>query len=81
MRPAALPVVDATVVAEKVDGTVLVVSADKTGGDLVAETLGHLERSGVRNVLGIIVNRVRRDAVSDGAAYYLPTSGSPLALP
>ncbi|HLX25468.1 MAG TPA: polysaccharide biosynthesis tyrosine autokinase, partial [Candidatus Cybelea sp.] len=79
--PAALPVVDATVVAEKTDGTVLVVSADKTGEDLVRETLGHLERSGVNNVLGIIVNRVRRDATSDGAAYYLPTSGSPLALP
>jgi capsular exopolysaccharide synthesis family protein len=79
--PAALPVVDATVVAEKTDGTVLVVSADRTGEDLVRETIGHLERSGVHNMLGIIVNRVRRDATSDGADYYLPTAGSPLALP
>jgi capsular exopolysaccharide synthesis family protein len=79
--PAALPVVDATVIAEKVDGTVLVVSTDKADGDVVRETLTMLERSGVNNVLGIIVNRVRRDTTSDGADYYLRTTGSPLALP
>lgn len=78
--PAVLPVVDAAMIAEKVDGTVLVVSADNGSSESVRETLDHIERMGVKNVLGVVVNRVRRDATVDGS-YYLPTSGSPLALP
>jgi polysaccharide biosynthesis transport protein len=78
--PAALPVVDAAILAEKVDGTVLVVSACATDGDAAGETVAYLERNGVKNLVGIVVNRVRRE---DGGVrtYYLSTSGAPLAMP
>jgi capsular exopolysaccharide synthesis family protein len=78
--PAVLPVVDAAMIAEKVDGTVLVVSAETSGAEFVRESLEHIERAGIKNLLGLIVNRVRRDATLDGG-YYLPAAGSPLALP
>ena len=63
--PAVLPVVDAAMIAEKVDGTVLVVSADRSGAAYVRETLDHIDQVGIKNVLGLVVNRVRRDATME----------------
>jgi succinoglycan biosynthesis transport protein ExoP len=78
--PAVLPVVDAALLAEKVDGTVLVVSADRSDGDSVRQTLSYLKSVGIRNLLGIVVNRVRRESTPDDC-YYVQPAEAPLALP
>jgi polysaccharide biosynthesis transport protein len=78
--PAIMPVVDAAAVAEKVDATVLVVSAATTGAESARQAVSYVESLGITNLLGLVVNRVRRDTGVD-AAYYVGTQGSPLALP
>ncbi|HEV3091510.1 MAG TPA: polysaccharide biosynthesis tyrosine autokinase [Candidatus Cybelea sp.] len=78
--PAVMPVVDAAAVAEKLDGTVLVVSATTGGAEVAREAVAYVESLGIRNLLGLVVNRVRRDT-GDDAEYYLGSHGSPLALP
>jgi polysaccharide biosynthesis transport protein len=79
--PAVLPVVDAALLAEKVDGTVMVVSVDKSDGEFVRESVEYAHRVGIRNLIGLIVNRVRREPDRDGSSYYMAPEGAPLALP
>jgi succinoglycan biosynthesis transport protein ExoP len=78
--PAIMPVVDAATIAEKLDGTILVVSAATTSAQLAREAVSYVESLGITNLLGLVVNRVRRDAGPD-AQYYVRTQGAPLALP
>lgn len=78
--PAVMPVVDASVLAEKLDATILVVSATTTTADLARDAVVYVERLGIRNLLGLVVNRVRRETGGD-EQYYIGTQGSPLALP
>jgi capsular exopolysaccharide synthesis family protein len=77
--PAVMPVVDAAAIAEKLDGTILVVSAVTTSAEFVGEAVSYIEGLGI-GLLGLVVNRVRRDAGPD-AQYYMGTQGAPLALP
>lgn len=78
--PAVMPVVDAAAVAEKLDGTILVVSAATTNAESARQAVSHVESLGISNLLGLVVNRVRRETGAD-AAYYVGTQGTPLALP
>jgi receptor protein-tyrosine kinase len=77
--PAVLPVVDAALLADKVDGTVLVVSADTTGTRSTREVISYVKSVGIDNLLGLIVNRVRRESPGENG-YYLTTAARPLAL-
>jgi capsular exopolysaccharide synthesis family protein len=58
-----LPVADATVLSRLVDGAVLVVDATATHRDQLAESLRNMAQVDGR-VLGIVLNRVRRDEES-----------------
>lgn len=78
--PAIMPVVDAAAIAERLDGTILVVSAATTGAEFAREAVSYVESLGITNLLGLVINRVRRDAGPD-AQYYVRTQGAPLALP
>jgi capsular exopolysaccharide synthesis family protein len=78
--PAVMPVVDAAAVAEKLDGTILVVSAATTDAESARQAVSYVEGLGITNLLGLVVNRVRRETGAD-AAYYVATQGGPLALP
>jgi capsular exopolysaccharide synthesis family protein len=77
--PAVLPVVDAALLADKVDGTVLVVSADTTGSRSTRDVISYVKSIGIDNLLGLIVNRVRRESPGENG-YYLTTAARPLAL-
>jgi capsular exopolysaccharide synthesis family protein len=77
--PAVLPVVDAALLADKVDGTVLVVSADTTGSRSTREVISYVKSIGIDNLLGLIVNRVRRESPGENG-YYLTAAARPLAL-
>ncbi|HEY8297856.1 MAG TPA: polysaccharide biosynthesis tyrosine autokinase [Candidatus Baltobacteraceae bacterium] len=68
--PSVLPIVDAAIVGEKVDGLVMVLSVDNTDRRLAQKAIAKLEAMGVKNVLGIIVNRVR-PSIGDQSDYYL----------
>ncbi len=78
--PAVIPVVDAAAIAEKLDGTVLVVSATNTGADFAREAVSYAGSVGITNLIGLVVNRVRRETGAD-APYYLATHAAPLQLP
>jgi succinoglycan biosynthesis transport protein ExoP len=77
--PAVLPVVDAALLADKVDGTVLVVSADTTGSRSTRDVISYVKSIGIDNLLGLIVNRVRRESPGENG-YYLTAAARPLAL-
>lgn len=64
--PATLPIVDATVVADKVDGCVLVVAAHQTEREIALQTLERLHHVGAR-VMGVLLNKVPSQS---GGAYY-----------
>ncbi len=61
-----LAVADATILAPKVDGVILVVNAGSTRPEALAETKEMLLK-GNANVLGVVLNRVEKE---DGGAYY-----------
>jgi len=71
--PPALLVSDAVVLAQHVDGVVLVVKGDETPRELVRRVRDRLVRSGAQ-VLGVVVNNVGR-AWGDGYYYYDHNSG------
>lgn len=69
--PPLLPVTDASVLSATVDGTIVVVGADRTHRAQLRSALAELEALGVP-ILGIVVNRVnlgRRDAYGTEYAY------------
>jgi Mrp family chromosome partitioning ATPase len=78
--PAVMPVVDAAAVAEKLDGTILVVSAATSNAESARQAVSYVQGLGITNLLGLVVNRVRRETGAD-AGYYVGTQGAPLALP
>jgi len=55
--PALVPVFDAAIVAAKTDGTVLIVSADRTDVRSTRKALARLEGVGINDLLGAVVNR------------------------
>ncbi|EMQ99561.1 polysaccharide biosynthesis tyrosine autokinase [Paeniglutamicibacter gangotriensis] len=65
--PPLLPVTDAAVLANFVDGVLVAVKADSTSTDEVAKSLGNLDKVGA-NVLGFVLNQVPTKGA--GAANY-----------
>lgn len=65
--PPLIPVTDASVLANRADGAIVVVSVGKTTYEVLGKALGNLERAGARP-LGVVLNRVPRKG--SGAAYY-----------
>lgn len=65
--PPLIPVTDASVLANRADGAIVVVSVGKTTYEILGKALGNLERAGAR-ALGVVLNRVPRKG--SGAAYY-----------
>lgn len=76
--PALLPVYDAAVLAAKVDGVVLVVSANATDMPSTKKALQRLSAVQGVNMLGVVLNRAT--PANGYATYYLNTD-SPAALP
>jgi receptor protein-tyrosine kinase len=64
--PPTLPVADASILASKVDGTMLVVDASKTRMQALRRTREALERSKT-HLLGVVLNKVKRRG---GGGYY-----------
>jgi capsular exopolysaccharide synthesis family protein len=75
--PALLPVYDAAVLTAKVDGAVLVVSANTTDMPSTRKALQRLNSMPGVNVLGVVLNRAT--PTNGYAAYYL--SDNPIPLP
>lgn len=61
--PATSVFVDGIVVAEKTDGTVLVVSSNQTDVPAASKAIALLARFGVKNCLGVVINRVNPKAL------------------
>lgn len=78
--PALNPIIDGAVLCKKADGTVLVVSAGATDLRSTKRALSRLQSVGLRNILGIVVNRTspRRKDYDD---YYLGAGTPSLSLP
>jgi capsular exopolysaccharide synthesis family protein len=76
--PAVLPVVDAATIAGKLDATIIVLSADRTDARSAGDVVSYVENLGIRNVVGMVINRVRRDDTE--AKYYASVDEAPLAL-
>lgn len=56
--PPIMAAADATILAAKVDGVILVVTMDETRGDTFRDVLVQVQRSGTP-ILGYVVNKVR----------------------
>lgn len=67
--PAVVPVVDAAVVAEKADGTALIVSIEKSDKRHVRDAIERLRRLGCNNLLGMVMNRTSPGA-HEADGYY-----------
>ncbi|MCA1305504.1 polysaccharide biosynthesis tyrosine autokinase [Microbacterium esteraromaticum] len=65
--PPLIPVTDASVLAHRADGAIVVSTIGKTTYEVLGKALGNLERAGAR-ALGIVLNRVPKRGA--GAAYY-----------
>ena len=78
--PALNPIIDGAVLCKKADGTVLVVSAGNTDIRSTKRALSRLQSVGIRDILGIVVNRTspRRKDYDD---YYLGAGTPSLSLP
>jgi capsular exopolysaccharide synthesis family protein len=77
--PAVLPVVDAATIAGKLDATIIVLSADRTDARSAGDVVSYVDNLGIRNVVGLVINRVRRETDSE-AQYYVGVEEAPLAL-
>jgi capsular exopolysaccharide synthesis family protein len=81
--PALGPVVDAAILATKADGTVLVVSIDRTDAPEVRRAVTKLHAVGANNIVGTVANRVqptRRTSYDDYFFVASPAAAQP-ALP
>jgi succinoglycan biosynthesis transport protein ExoP len=78
--PALNPIIDGAVLCKKASATVLVVSAGATDLRSTKRALNRLQNVGVRDILGIVVNRTspRRQDYDD---YYLGAGTPSLSLP
>ncbi len=67
--PAMLPVFDAAILSVKADGTIMVVSAGATDLPSTRRALARLESVGVREFIGIVVNR-STEKIDDYSDYF-----------
>lgn len=65
--PPVLPVTDASILSNRVDGVILVVQAGKTRRKLVRQSISYLKRAEA-NVLGLVLNKVVGQ--NEGGEYY-----------
>jgi protein-tyrosine kinase len=65
--PPVLPVSDASILAGRCDGVIVVVRAGSTGYDVVGRTLQELQG---KRVLGVVLNRVEEQATYGAYSYY-----------
>jgi capsular exopolysaccharide synthesis family protein len=70
--PSLLPLIDATVIAAKTDGTVIVIAAGKTDARAATRAFQRLMFVEGPNVLGIVLNRTTPNARESG--YFLPAA-------
>jgi succinoglycan biosynthesis transport protein ExoP len=71
--------IDAAVLAGKTDGSVLVVSTNQTDIPSAVKSLALLQRFGVKNVLGVVLNRVKPSTLPQ-TAYQLQSGAADVAL-
>jgi succinoglycan biosynthesis transport protein ExoP len=76
--PSLLPLIDATVIAAKTDGTVIVIAAGKTDARAATRAFQRLMFVEGPNVLGIVLNRTTPNARENG--YFLPAAASELPI-
>ena len=67
--PPMLPILDSTLIAGKTDATLIVVSAGSTERSAVRQSLRRWEKMGLRNVAGVVLNRIAPSA-EDGSYYF-----------
>ena len=60
--PAALPVIDAAILGAKAGGTIMVASSGNTDIKSIKLALARLQSVGVRDFVGVVLNRVAREA-------------------
>lgn len=72
--PAALPSADATALAARMDGVIVVVDATRTRERALARAVQALTRAGAQ-VLGVVINRTGRQLDESYASATLPLSG------
>ncbi len=77
--PATDAFVDGVVVAEQTDGTVLVISSNQTDMPAASKALALFARFGVKNCLGVVLNRVKPNALPP-LTHQLPEARSEIAL-
>ncbi|MDB5027637.1 MAG: Non-specific protein-tyrosine kinase [Candidatus Eremiobacteraeota bacterium] len=78
--PACGSVVDAAIVSARTDGTVYVVASRRTDAAAAERGLARLRNAGVKNVLGVVLNRTRPSRNTIGA-YGEAVSGTGHILP
>ncbi|MGD0474294.1 MAG: polysaccharide biosynthesis tyrosine autokinase [Candidatus Velthaea sp.] len=78
--PATDGYVDGVVLAAKTDGSVLVVSSNQTDMSAASKTVALLARFGVKNTLGVVLNRVNPKRIPQASAYRLESEKSDSAL-
>jgi capsular exopolysaccharide synthesis family protein len=69
--PAIEPIIDAAVVAARVDGTVIVIAAGETDSEISKRAVGKLHGAGVRNILGAVLNKSNPRKDNTFNPYYL----------
>ena len=79
--PALRSIVDGAVVARQVEGTVMVVSAQRTGARTVQAALDKLRMLGSTNLLGVVLNGVKPEAAQAGDYYMGVKKSIPLLQP
>ena len=77
--PATDAFVDGVIVAQQTDGTVLVISSNQTDMPAATKALALLARFGVKNCLGVVINRVKPKAVPQ-ITHQLSQTRSEIAL-
>ena len=70
------PVTDATLVCTKVDGSIFVVASNETDVRFALKAIRRLQASGVRNVLGAVLNKAETRKSDIGAYGILADDGS-----
>lgn len=71
--PPIMGVAETTILATKADGVLIVVNARRVNFDQLVQGIAQLRSSGA-NVIGIVLNRVRRPKVLSGYGYIRPTA-------
>jgi polysaccharide biosynthesis transport protein len=76
--PATLPVIDAAILGAKANATIMVVSSGTTDLKATKRALQRLHSVGVRDFVGVVLNRAKRPVGEDYSDYFaIPVGASP----